>query len=122
MSLSLFAGAPLCTILAMEERMLKKHAFFVVCLLFVLAWKSPVSDAKHCVLLGTAHVDKSEDHKTIHVGNEAGAFHKIHVNDGAVEVQCVVVHFGNGRKKSSPSPERVRPGGKRREIELPGEP
>ena len=103
--------------------MLKKHAFWVVCVLLVLALMSPVSDAKRWILLGTAHVDKSEDHKTIHVGNEAGAFHKIQlrVNDGAVEFQRVVVHFGNGTQEELPVADRVRSGGKTHEIELPGE-
>jgi hypothetical protein len=103
--------------------MLKKHAIGAVCLLFVLALLSPLAHAKHWVLLGTAHVDKTEDHKTIHVGSEAGTFHKIQlrVNDGAVGFQRVVVHFANGTQEELPLADRVRSGGKTREIELPGE-
>jgi len=48
--------------------MLKKRIPWVLGVLFVLAVLSPVAHAKHWVMLGTAHVDKSEDHKTIHVG------------------------------------------------------
>jgi hypothetical protein len=103
--------------------MLKKHTPWVVGVLFVFALLSPVAHAKHWILLGTAHVDKSEDHKTIHVGNEAGSFHKIQlrVNGGAVEFQRVVVHFGNGTQEELAVAERVRSGGKTREVELPGE-
>jgi hypothetical protein len=103
--------------------MLRKHApLFVVVMLFV-ALLSPIAHAKHWILLGTAHVDKSEDHKTIHVGNAAGSFHRIQlrVSGGAVEFQRVVVHFGDGSKEELPVAERVRSGGKTREIELPGE-
>ena len=103
--------------------MLKKHAPWVVAMLFVLALISPVAHAKHWILLGTAHVDKSEDHKTIHVGSAAGSFHKIQlrVSGGAVEFQRVVVHFADGGQEELPVAERVRSGGKTREIELPGE-
>ena len=57
--------------------MFRKHTRCVLGGLWVLAVMLPVAHAQHWILLGTAHVDKSEDHKTIHVGNEAGSFHKI---------------------------------------------
>ena len=103
--------------------MIRKHTPWVVAVLLLLALMSPIAHAKRWILLGTAHVDKSEDHKTIHVGSEAGSFHKIqlHVNGGAVEFQRVVVHFANGTHEELPVAERVRSGGKTREIELPGE-
>ena len=103
--------------------MMRKHTRWVVAVLFVFALMSPVADAKHWILLGTAHVDKSEDHKTIHVGNGAGEFHKIQlrVNGGAVELQRLVVHFGNGTQEELAVAERVRSGGKTAEIDLPGE-
>jgi hypothetical protein len=103
--------------------MMRKHTPWVVAVLFVLALMSPVADAKHWILLGTAHVDKSEDHKTIHVGNGAGEFHKIQlrVNGGAVELQRLVVHFGNGTQEELAVAERVRSGGKTADIDLPGE-
>jgi len=74
-------------------------------------------------MLGTAHVDKSEDHKTIHVGSEAGQFHSIQlrVTGGTVEFQRVIVHFGDGSKEELADAERVRSGGKTRELNLPGE-
>ena len=103
--------------------MIGKHTPRVVAILCLLALMLPVAHARHWILLGTAHVDKSEDHKTIHVGSEAGSFHKIqlHVNGGGVEFQRVVVHFANGTQEELPLAERVRSGGKTREIELPGE-
>lgn len=102
--------------------MLKKQAPWVLGVVFVLA-VVPAAHAKRWALLGTAHVDKAEDHKTIHVGSGAGQFHNIQlrVNGGAVEFQRVVVHFGNGTQEELAVAERVRSGGKTRELELPGE-
>jgi hypothetical protein len=74
-------------------------------------------------MLGTAHVDKTEDHKTIHVENDAGQFHNIQlrVSGGAVDFQRVVVHFGDGTQEELAVAERVPSGGKTRELDLPGE-
>ena len=103
--------------------MLKRHIPWVLGVLFVFAVASPIAHAKHWVLLGTAHVDKSEDHKTIHVGSEAGQFHSIQlrVSGGAVEFQRVIVHFGDGSKEELADAGRVRSGVKTRELNLPGE-
>jgi hypothetical protein len=103
--------------------MLKKQVPWVLAALFVLASMSPVAHAKHWILLGTAHVDKAEDHKTIHVGGGAGQFHAIQlrVNLGPVEFQRVVVHFGDGGQEELAVTERLRSGGKTRALELPGE-
>jgi hypothetical protein len=103
--------------------MLKKCAAWVVGVLVVLTLMSPIAQAKRWILLGTAHVDKNEDHKTIHVGSNAGEFHKIQlrVNGGAVELQRLVVHFGNGTQEELAVADRVRSGGKTPELDLPGE-
>jgi hypothetical protein len=103
--------------------MLKKYAAWVIGMLVVLTLMSPIAQAKRWILLGTAHVDKNEDHKTIHVGNNAGEFHKIQlrVNGGAVELQRLVVHFGNGTQEELAVADRVRSGGKTPELDLPGE-
>ena len=103
--------------------MLKKQLPWVFGVFFVLALVSPVANAKHWVMLGTAHVDKSEDHKTIHVGSEAGQFHgvQLRVGGGPVEFQRVIVHFGDGTHEELADAERVRSGGKTRELNLPGE-
>ena len=103
--------------------MLKKQFAWVLGALLILAVVAPVVHAKHWVMLGTAHVDKSEDHKTIHVGGAAGQFHNIQmrVNGGAVDFQRVVVHFGDGTQEELAVAERVRSGGKTRELDLPGE-
>jgi hypothetical protein len=89
----------------------------------VVVLVSPIAQAKHWILLGTAHVDKNEDHKTIHVGDQAGQFRKIQlrVNGGAVELQRMVVHFGNGTQEELAVADRVRSGGKTPELDLPGE-
>jgi len=103
--------------------MLKKQLPWVFGVFFVLTLVSPAANAKHWVMLGTAHVDKSEDHKTIHVGSEAGQFHSIQlrVSGGPVEFQQVIVHFGDGSKEELADAERVRSGAKTRELDLPGE-
>jgi hypothetical protein len=103
--------------------MLKKHASWVLGVLLVAVLVAPIADAKHWILLGTAHVDKNEDHKTIHVGNGAGEFRKIQlrVNDGAIDLQRLVVHFGNGTQEELAVADRVRSGGKTPELDLPGE-
>jgi len=118
----LFAGAASAES-QWRNSMLKKRAPWGLGVLLVLVLVSPIAHAKHWILLGTAHVDKSEDHKTIHVGNEAGQFRKIQlrVNGGAVELQRLVVHFGNGTQEELTVADRIRSGGKTPELDLPGE-
>ena len=103
--------------------MFKKQVPWVIAVLVVLALASPLAYAKHWILLGTAHGDNMEDHKTIHVGSEAGQFHQIQlrVSGGAVNLQRVVVHFENGRQEELAVADRIRSGGKTRDIDLPGE-
>jgi hypothetical protein len=104
--------------------MLRRLAPWVLGVLLVVVSLAPIAQAKHWILLGTAHVDKSEDHKTIHVGNGAGEFRKIQlrVNGGAIDILRLVVHFGNGTQEElGVAADRVRSGGKTPELDLPGE-
>jgi hypothetical protein len=103
--------------------MLKKHARSTTGVLLILVLFSPLALAKHWILLGTAHVDKDEDHKTIHVGDNAGQFRKIQlrVSGAAIDLQRMVVHFGNGTQEELAVADRIRSGGKTPELDLPGE-
>lgn len=102
---------------------MRKHAIFMIGLFFVLVLAFASSTpAKRWVYLGNAHVDKTEDHKTIHVGGSE-PFHTIQlrVSGGAVDFERVVVHYADGTKEELSIHERVRSGGKTHEVELPGD-
>jgi hypothetical protein len=103
--------------------MLKKHATWLTIALLALAAVSPVAYAKRWIFLGTAHVDKTEDHKTIHVGSTAGQFHQIQlrVTGGAIDLRRLVVHFEDGKQEELAVADRIRSGGKTTDIDLPGE-
>ena len=103
--------------------MLKRYGPWIVGVWLLVVLMSPIAQAKHWILLGTAHVDKNEDHKTIHIGDQAGQFRKLQlrVNEGAVELQRMVVHFGNGTQEELAVSDRIRSGGKTPELDLPGE-
>jgi len=103
--------------------MLKRYGPWIVGVWLLVVLMSPIAQAKHWILLGTAHVDKNEDHKTIHVGDQAGQFRKLQLrmNGGAVELQRMVVHFGNGTQEELAVSDRIRSGGKTPELDLPGE-
>jgi hypothetical protein len=102
--------------------MLKRYVPWIICAFFVLTLMSTVAHGKDWVLLGTAHVDGTVDHDTIHVTGADRPFHKIQlrVNGGSVEFQRVVVHFKDGTQEELPVRERVRSGGKSHAMDLPG--
>ena len=102
---------------------MKKYSASAAVVLFVLALSFAASaSAKRWVYLGNAHVDKSADHKTIHV-NGSGQFHTIQlrVNGGGVEFERLVVHFADGTKEELPVQDHVSSGGKTHELDLPGD-
>jgi hypothetical protein len=102
--------------------MVKKQALWFWTGLLILALVSPAARAKHWILLGTAHVDKNDDHKTIHVGSAAGQLRQIQlrVSGAAITLQRLVVHFENGTQEELPVSDRIRAGGKTPDIDLPG--
>ena len=56
--------------------MLKKYGPWVLRVWLVLVLVSPIAQAKHWILLGTAHVDKSEDQKPFMWATEQASFAK----------------------------------------------
>ena len=74
------------------------------------------------VHLGDKHVDGNSDHDKISIGASEGRFRQlqIRVEDGAVDFQRVVVHFGNRSDEGLQFRERINPGGETRPMELRG--
>ena len=104
---------------------MSKRMYFAsaIALLFVLAISVSADPREHWNYLGSAHVDGAVDHDNIHVGRADGRFRAIQlrVNDGAIEFQRVVVHFGNGTQEELAIRDRIPSGGATRAIDLPGE-
>jgi hypothetical protein len=101
-----------------------KKAFALLGLFVAFAFAAAVQAQRgEWVLLGTGHVNGHEDHDTIQVGRSDGEFRKIQlrVSGGAVEFDHVIVHFGNGSQEELPVHERIRAGGRTKEIDLPGD-
>jgi len=75
------------------------------------------------VFLGDRHVDGEMDHDVIRVGKAEGWFRAIQlrVEGGMVEVDRVVVHFGNGTQERLDVREHIPDGGRTRSIDLSGD-
>jgi hypothetical protein len=73
--------------------------------------------------LGQARVDGMIDHDNIQVGGNRGMFRSIQlrVQDGAIQFQRVIVHFGNGADQVVQMRNRIPAGGQTRAIDLPGQ-
>jgi hypothetical protein len=96
-------------------------ALFAVALVFYVA--VPSANAANWVYLGHAHVDGQADHDNIEVGKAAGRYRflQIRVNNGPIEFDHVVVHYGDGEPQTIPIRFIIRAGGKSRAIELQGD-
>lgn len=102
---------------------MRKHCICATGLLFLIALVFGAGlEAKRWVYLGSAHIDGNADHDTIRVGGSE-RFHTIQlrVHGGAVDFERVIVHYGDGSQEELASRERVRDGGKTKEVDLPGE-
>jgi hypothetical protein len=79
--------------------------------------------AQNWAYLGEANLDGGADHDRIHVGETHGEFRRIQllVQNAAVDFDRVEVHFGNGQTFPVALAARIPPGGKTRQIDLPGE-
>src|SRR5689334_15506773 len=73
-------------------------------------------------LLGTAHVDGAADHDTIAVGVRDGKFRAIQfrIRGGAIQFDRVVIHYADGEPEQIAIRDRIRNGGKTRNIDLRG--
>lgn len=96
-------------------------SLFAVALLFYVA--VPSASAANWVYLGNAHVDGQSDHDNIEVGKAAGRYRflQIRVNNGPIEFDHVVVHYGDGEPQNIPIRFVIRAGGKSRAIALQGD-
>jgi hypothetical protein len=73
-------------------------------------------------VLGEAHVDGAVDHDRIVVTGARGEYRAIRfrVENGPVQFDRIVVHFGNGSEERLGARFRVAAGGESRAIDLPG--
>lgn len=73
--------------------------------------------------LGEANIDGGSDHDRIQVGEKEGQFRRIQflVENGAVDFDRVLVHYGNGTQFPAAVNARIPAGGKTRQIDLPGD-
>ncbi|MGH9842431.1 MAG: hypothetical protein ACREEM_27125, partial [Blastocatellia bacterium] len=74
------------------------------------------------VYLGEANVDGGVDHDKIQIGRDDGKFRsiQIRVERAPIEFQRVVVHYGNGEDEPIEIRDRIRAGGRTRNIDLQG--
>jgi hypothetical protein len=98
----------------------------VLASLFVLSlvcFLAPALHAQGWVYLGQAHVDGQHDHDNIEVGGGPGRFRflQLRVNNGPIEFDHVVVHYGNGEPQTLQVRELIRAGGHTRAIALEGD-
>ncbi|MBZ5531015.1 MAG: DUF2541 family protein [Acidobacteriia bacterium] len=99
----------------------------VLITLFALAVMLYVAPAAHAqrgwVYLGQAHVDGQHDHDNIEVGANAGRYRgiQLRVNNGPIEFDHVVVHYGNGEPETLQVRQVIRAGGRSRVIPLQGD-
>lgn len=72
--------------------------------------------------LGEANVDGNADHDRIKVGRSEGRFRalQIRVERAPIEFQRVVVHYGNGQDEELEIRDRIRAGGRTRNIDIQG--
>jgi hypothetical protein len=72
--------------------------------------------------LGERKVNFKADRDEIHVGVADGKFDalKLKVTEGAINLQRMVVHFGNGDTKEIEMRSNIARGGESRVIDLPG--
>ena len=94
--------------------------FFVVALAVCLSPIAAMADADDWVYLGNAHVDGQHDHDNISVGTDQGRFDRLRitVENGPVEFDHVVVHYGNGTSETLSVRSVIPAGGQTRAIKL----
>ena len=102
---------------------LRRRLFcFTVLLLVFSVGQTLNAQRGRWVHLGDKHVDGNSDHDKISIGASDGRFRQlqIRVEDGAVDFQRVVVHFGNGSDEELQFRERINPGAETRPMDLRG--
>src|SRR2546428_9013953 len=102
--------------------LLYKKSLMIAVLAMSLA---PLSQAQRrgWELLGERTVDGVADHDVIPVTRAEGRFRAIQMRvlDGTVDLNRIVVHYGNGSSEVFSMHDRIRAGGSTRALDLPGE-
>lgn len=106
--------------------MITRNALRIVTALLLAASLGQTLQAQRAgnwLYLGEANVDGNADHDRIKVGRSEGRFRalQIRVERAPIEFQRVVVHYGNGQNEELEIRDKIRAGGRTRNIDIQGQ-
>jgi hypothetical protein len=101
--------------------MRRKSLVVAVAVVVVLATASYAQHGGGWQYLGEAHVDGRTDHDNISVGGHGLRSLELRVENGPIEFDHVIVHYGNGASEELKVRQVVPSGGHTRDIDLRGD-